>query len=351
MQALVILKSANLLKSIDKSKKMEIASGIHKLNVSMANSPLANLNCYLIEGKTGWTMIDTGFFVPESFDSLRAGLDDLGITFTDIANILVTHIHPDHFGLAGRIKHLSPHTLLLMHRFEAGLIESRYVKFFDLQTKIGVMLERHGVPSFDVSIFKSASMPTLEFVQITFPDQTFFGGEIVSTGIYDLEIIWTPGHAIGHICIYEPKNRLLFSGDHILPIITPNISYHVESGDNPLDDYLHALHKIQNLPVATVLPAHEHIFTDLRGRIYEITEHHGTRKAEILKILEKNTCNAYDISGQLTWNISDSDWESLPALHKRSAVMETIAHLESMRWEHLVERIIEDDLIFYRLQG
>jgi len=333
-----------------KSSEMEIATGIHKLNVSMANSPLANLNCYLIEGKTGWTMIDTGFFIPESFDSLKAGLDDLGITFTDIANILVTHIHPDHFGLAGRIKHLSPNTLLLMHHFEAGLIESRYVKFSDLQAKIGVMLERHGVPSFDASIFKSASMPTLEFVQITFPDRTFFGGEVFSTGIYDLEIIWTPGHTIGHICIYEPKNRLLFSGDHILPIITPNISYHVESGDNPLGDYLCALHKIQNLPVATVLPAHEHIFTDLRGRIDEITQHHATRKTEILKILEKNTCNAYDISGQLTWNISGSDWESLPALHKRSAVMETIAHLESMRWEYLVERLIEDDLIFYCLQ-
>jgi len=330
---------------------MEIASGIHKLNVSMANSPLANLNCYLIEGKTGWTMIDTGFFIPESFDSLKAGLDDLGIAFTDIANMLVTHIHPDHFGLAGRIKHLSPHTLLLMHHFEAGLIESRYVKFSDLQAKIGVMLERHGVPSFDASIFKSASMPTLEFVQITFPDQTFFGGEIFSTGMYDLEIIWTPGHTIGHICIYEPKNRLLFSGDHILPVITPNISYHVESGDNPLGDYLYALHKIQNLPVSTVLPAHEHIFTDLRGRIDEITEHHATRKAEVLKILEKTTSNAYDISGQLTWNISDADWKSLPALHKRSAVMETIAHLESMRWGHLVERIIKDDLIFYGLQG
>jgi glyoxylase-like metal-dependent hydrolase (beta-lactamase superfamily II) len=60
------------LKRFDRSRKMEIAPGIHKLNVSMANSPLANLNCYLIEGKTGWTMIDTGFFIPESFDSLKA---------------------------------------------------------------------------------------------------------------------------------------------------------------------------------------------------------------------------------------------------------------------------------------
>jgi len=83
--------------------------------------------------------------------------------------------------------------------------------------------------------------------------------------------------------------------------------------------------------------------------VYQLCQKGALRKAQILRIFEKNTCNAYDISGQLTWNISDTDWESLPALHKRSAVMEGIAHLESMRWEHLVERIIEDELIFYRL--
>lgn len=329
---------------------MEIVSGIHQIKVSMSNSPLANLNCYLIEGRSGWTMIDTGFHITESFESLKSGLDDIGITFSDIANIIVTHIHPDHFGLAGRIKQLSPQTQLFMHRWESDRIESRYVKFFDLQIQIGSMLERHGVPPFDASKYKSASMPTLEFVRITFPDRTFFGGETISTGMYDLEIIWTPGHAIGHICIYEPKNGLLFSGDHILPVITPNISYHVESGDNPLGDYLNALHKIENLKVSKVLPAHEHIFTDLKGRISEIILHHKKRKEEILKILEQNVCNAYDISGLLSWNIPDSDWESLPALQKRSAVMETISHLQSMRWENLVKQVVKDKLIFYALQ-
>ena len=331
---------------------MEIAQGIYQIKVSMSNSPLANLNCYLIEGSEGWTMIDTGFFIKESFESLKAGLNDLKIDFTDIAAILVTHIHPDHFGLAGRIKQLSPKSRLLMHRWEADLIESRYLKFFDLQVKIGSMLEQHGVPPFDVSIFKFASMPALEYVGITFPDQTLFGGEIISTGFHNLEIIWTPGHTIGHICIYEQKNKLLFSGDHILPIITPNISYHVESGDNPLGDYLYSLQKIENLAVSTVLPAHEHIFENFTGRINEIKEHHRKRKSEITQILEKyGASNAYDISGLLTWNIPDSDWEKLPAWEKRSAVMEAIAHLESMRWEKVVKRMLKDGLIFYSLEN
>ena len=294
-------------------------------------------------------MIDTGFFTQPSFDSLKTGLKNLGIAFTDITTIIITHVHPDHFGLAGRIKQLSPHTQVVMHRWESELIDSRYVHFFDLQEKLGAMLERHGVPHYDVSIFKSASMPTLDFVRATFPDRTFFGGEIISTGIFDLEIIWTPGHSIGHICIYEPQNRILFSGDHVLPVITPNIGYHVESGDDPLGDYLNALHKIKNLPVTKVLPAHQNIFKDLRRRIDAINEHHKKRKNEILEVLKKVPFKAYDISAQLRWNIPDSDWENLPVLQKRIAVMETIAHLESLRWESLIERITRDDIIYYSL--
>ena len=329
---------------------MKVAPGVYQLKVPIPNNPLENLNCYLVEGKEGWLMVDTGWFTPETFDSLKNGLKDLNITLTDISTIVVTHVHPDHFGLAGRIKHVSPGTKLLTHRLEAVLIDSRYIKFSDLQHKMGAMLSRHGVPSLELSAFESSSMPALEFVRITFPDSTLFGGEIISTGIYNLEVIWTPGHSMGHICLYEPKNQLLFSGDHILPTITTNVSYHVESGDNPLGDYLYSLHKLENLPVEKILPAHEDIFKGLRGRITELEEHHNNREAEIQQAILKGFHSAYEISSQITWNIPDLDWDNLPPLHKRIAVMETIAHLECMRWEGKVQRIVEDDFVIFRLQ-
>jgi ribonuclease BN (tRNA processing enzyme) len=88
----------------------------------------------------------------------------------DIATIVVTHIHPDHFGLAGNIKRLSPRAQLLTHRWESDLIESRYIKFAELWNKIGAMLQRHGVPFSNMSALQSASMPALKFVTVTFPD-------------------------------------------------------------------------------------------------------------------------------------------------------------------------------------
>ena len=326
---------------------MEIAPGIHQLKVLIPDNPLGHVNCYLVQGEDGWLMVDTGWFTPDAFNSLESGLKDLGITLTDIASIVITHVHPDHFGLAGRIKQVSPGTRLLTHRWESDLIESRYIRFSELIDKIAVMLERHGVPTGNLSELKSASMPALQFVTVTLPDETLFGGEILSTGVYDLEVIWTPGHSPGHICLYEPQNQLLFSGDHILPTTTPNVSYHVQSGDNPLGDYIGALHKLKSLTVAKVLPGHKHTFTDLRGRIEEIEEHHNQRKADILEVIANRPHNAYEISCQIPWTDNKVSLGQLTALHKRFAVTETIAHLECMRWEGKVQKIVQDDSVSY----
>lgn len=326
---------------------MEIAPGIYQLKVPIPDNPLGHLNAYLVQGENGWLLIDTGWNTPDAFESLEKGLKDLGLVLTDIATIVITHVHPDHFGLAGRIRHLSPKTELLAHRWEAELIESRYIKFSDLQDKMVIMLRRHGVPEAELSALRSASMPALEFVTVTLPDRALYGGEIISTGKYDLEVIWTPGHSPGHICLYEPTNRLLFSGDHILPSITPNVSAHVQSGDNPLGDYLCALQKLRNLQVQKVLPAHEGIFPDLRGRIDEIIDHHGKREAEILETMGKESHNAYEVSSRIAWNVPGLVWDQYPPLQKRFAVTETIAHLERLRWEGKVEKAVRSDRILY----
>lgn len=326
---------------------MKIIDGIYQLKIPIPDNPLGHLNAYLLEGTEGWLMIDTGWFTSDAFASLDTQLRELGLTFHDIRTIIVTHVHPDHFGLAGRIKQLSPRTELITHRWESDLIESRYIKFGGLQDAMSNLMKRNGVPESLLPSLKSASMPTLDFVTITLPDRHLHGGEIISTGKFELEVIWTPGHSPGHICLYEEKNRLLFAGDHILPVITPNISYHAQSGDNPLGDYLYSLQKLQHLPVDKVLPAHQHIFTDLPGRINEILVHHDDRKNEIKGIIQKRPQSAYVIASKLVWNTSEQNWEGFSDHLKRAAVTETLAHLEYMRWEGSVRRITQNNLVIY----
>ncbi len=125
---------------------MEIAPGIYQVKVPIPDNPLGYLHAYLLEGKKGWLIIDTGWNTPDALAALETGLKELGLTLEDIATMIVTHVHPDHFGLAGRIKHTSPKTELLTHRWEADLIESRYIKFSELQDEMAAMLQRQGVP-------------------------------------------------------------------------------------------------------------------------------------------------------------------------------------------------------------
>ena len=109
-------------------------------------------------------------------------------------------------------------------------------------------------------------------------------GMILSVGGYNLQCIETPGHTAGHVCLYEPERKILFSGDHILGDITPNITWYREIG-NPLGSFLKSLKKIAAMSVTMVLPGHRRLFSDCRKRIFELEEHHRRRLAEAYAIL------------------------------------------------------------------
>lgn len=327
---------------------MKITSNIHQIKIPIPDNPLEHINCYIIEGRDGWIMIDSGWYTEEAFNVLLQRLVDLGLALKDISTIIITHIHPDHFGLAGKIKQISPKVRLFMHQWEASMIETRYVKVSELKDKMTLMLQSHGVPPVDSATLESAYLPDLDSILVTFPDLILYGGEIIGTGIYDLEVIWTPGHSPGHICLFEPENGLLFSGDHMLPSITPNVSFNIQSGDNPLGSYLYALNKLKNLSVKKVLPGHEEPFTNFRNRIDQIFHHHDQRKFEVQRAIADKTLNAWEISSQITWN-TPVEWEDLSPLHMRSAVTETIAHLELLRCEGKVRRIHKGTSIFYTI--
>ncbi|MCL5264073.1 MAG: MBL fold metallo-hydrolase [Chloroflexi bacterium] len=324
---------------------MEIVPGVHKLEVPIPNNPLGHLNSYLIQGDKGCLLIDTGWNTEEAFRSLQDQLRALALGLRDISLAVITHVHPDHYGLTGRIKQVSP-VRFAFHLWERAFIESRYIHFDELQQKMGQFFRQHGVPAETAAPLERASLPALDFVTIAWPDEVLYGGEVFTFGEFELEVLWTPGHSPGHVCLYEPSKKLLFSGDHVLPTITPNVSYHLQSGSNPLGDYLHSLNQLKRLPVNLVLPAHEHVFQDVTSRIEEILRHHEERKQQILAIIDAEPKTAYAIATQLSWNVPGK-WQRLDALHQRFAVTEVIAHLESLRMDGEVERFPSDGIIQY----
>ena len=139
------------------------------------------------------------------------------------------------------------------------------------------------------------------------PDLLLDGTETYTTGKHDLKAFWTPGHTPGHLCFFDRAGRMVFTGDHILPVITSNVSVRMTSDGDPLGDYLDSVAKVGELEVDLVLPAHEYHFTDLSGRVEELKHHHAERLDDVLRATGGEPKSAYVIASSVRWDVGD--WE------------------------------------------
>jgi glyoxylase-like metal-dependent hydrolase (beta-lactamase superfamily II) len=330
---------------------MEIVPGIHqlKLPVPMLGDLLA-VNAYLVKGDDGWLLIDTGWNTNQTFSALERQLAEIGVRPQDLRLIVITHFHPDHYGLAGRLVQLSGAGVAL-HLIEKAFIDARYLNMGGLLDETARLLRLHGVPEPELPRLQKASLGVRQFVSPITPDVTLQGGETISHGAFSFKVIWTAGHSPGHICLYDSERKLLISGDHVLPLTFPNVGLHPQSGENPLGNYLKSLSIVEQLDVNLVLPAHEHVFTNLKERVGEIRRHHESRRSAITEVLEDCPGSAYQVSHRIPWIVNGvtMSFAELHPLDKRLAVMSALAHLEPLCDEGEVERIDNNGTLLYNL--
>ena len=327
----------------------EIRTGIYQLRLPIPNNPLGYTNTYLLQGDGEFLLIDTGVNTEEALQSLKNQLDEIGIEVKDISQIIVTHGHGDHYGLAGRLRQLSQAKIML-HYLDENLINSRELNIDEFLRQSEQWLHINGMPANELTIPQAAFIGMRGASTPTLPDITLRGGETISIGIFNLQVLWTPGHSPGHVCLYEPDQKIFFSGDHVLPVITPNISLQPQSNNNPLGDFINSLNLVKQLDVNLVLPAHEQIFTDLKTRTEEIIWHHNLRNSEILEAIKAEPQTAYQISHNITWmpEMGGVSFQDLAPWDKRMAVSETLAHLEAMRVDGRVNKSTSDSIIYYQ---
>ncbi len=322
----------------------ELLSGLYQLKVPIPNSPLGWVLPYLVRGDDGYTLVDSGWNTPEAFAALEDELREVGLTFEDIKRLLVTHVHPDHYGLAGRIKEVCG-AQIIIHQRERDFIRSRYRAPDELLERISAWLTEHGVPREEAADLQLSSMPVRGFVVPVEPHAVVWGGETIDCGLYKFEVYWTPGHSPGHICFYERAQRIILTGDHVLPTITPNVSLHPQQMGNPLGDYLASLQRLEPLAVDDVFPAHEHAFKDLQGRLREIAVHHEQRLGEMLAIVGDGRATGYDVASRVVW--TTGTYQSFSPWLRRAAVSETLAHLEFAVYEGTLRQVREGSIVKY----
>ena len=313
-----------------------VRPGLWSVPVPIPNNPLRYVLVYAFDTDRGPYIVDAGWNTDDAFAALGSGLGQAGFDIADIQGVLVTHIHPDHYGLAGRVREASG-AWVALHPADAALIHDRYEDTTGLLERVGTILRRFGAPAAELESLQNASMPALPFVSTVQPDVLFEDGDRPDVPGWDLTAIWTPGHSPGHLCFWEAGNRLMLSGDHVLPRITPNIPFHPQADADPLGDFLRSLAKVGAYDAAEVLPAHEQRFVGLDRRVAELIEHHEARFAEVLAAIDAGITTAWDIAAQMHWSRS---WDRIEGFMRRAAVGEAVSHLIALEQRGVIREVM-----------
>lgn len=321
----------------DLSAPRQAIAGIHRIELPLPFE-LEKINLYVIALDRGYLLIDCGMDTPRSLAALEAGLREIGIGWRDLRIVLLTHMHPDHIGLSHRLRELSG-AEFLMHEAEAEHLDSLEDEGRRLPY-LHAAYTRGGVPADFLSRMDEAFAFLRQSLHTVAPDHLLKGGERIPSAIGPLTVLSTPGHSPGHVCLYAEDSKSLFSGDHILNEITPNIAWH--PGHDALGDYLASLERIGELDIDRIFPAHGEPFTGHRNWIRETTAHHGERCGQIVAAIAAGARTAHEMVARL-WT------RRLDPIHHHFAVFEVLAHLEYMRRRGRVDATEREGVMEWRV--
>lgn len=348
----------------------EVAPGVYRLQLPIMLPGLGHVNCYALEDERGFALVDPGMPGPDSFHALENRLAQLGATPERVHTVVVTHSHPDHFGGAGRLRLTSEADVVAHTSFStlfdprdddtADLLDARapvvdpdgfdpakFAEYLFGDTEIPDLPARHSpwggqipFPGKDeIEYMRSWDELTKRGFLTPQPSSRLADGEAIRLAGRDWFAVHTPGHTGDHLCLHDPTEGILLSGDHVLPTITPHISGLAASGD-ALAEFFDALELVSRIDgIETVLPAHGNPFADLAGRAHDIRDHHVERLARLKEIAnETGEADVIEFSHQL---FHPKSWGAM-------AESETYAHLEHLRIAGEAESRRDGDRLLYR---
>ncbi len=310
---------------------------------------LGHVNCYVLEDEHGLALIDPGLADGGSHEALVDRLADVGLNIADVHTVVVTHSHFDHYGGLARLRVLDggADIALVTHRGFGDGWRDAYDEILEatelvdrssaddrdeLEVWIDEMLPRLRRP---VPWGGVTDGPPAEFIRFAAdgidpamtlrpPDPTHevSDGDRLLLGGHEWLVIHTPGHADDHICLWNGELGVMFSGDHILPTITPHIGG-LSPDPNPLGSFFESLERMEAFDSTIVLPAHGDPFDDLSGRARAITEHHRER-LNTVETIGDEIGGDQPVSAYMQRLFRERSWGQM-------AASETYAHLEWLR--------------------
>ena len=315
----------------------EVARDVFELRLPIPFED-SHVNVFLFPDGDEADLLDCGMNSEDSLDAIHRALRHLGAR--RLRRLVVTHIHPDHYGAAGVLAGTG-RAGLYMHRLEVPLVHPRYVELERLVEEVHTYLLVNGVPDDEAAVLSNSQRALSQVVTPAEPSVQFDGAEQFGMGRYAMRVEWTPGHSPGHICLYAPAEGFLFSGDHILPDVSPNIGLHPQSTPDPLGDYMAGLRRISRLEPKLAFPAHGRPFTDVGRRIDALITHHERRLHQIAELVGDEEKSAWQVAIEL-WGRRENLYE------KRLALQEALAHLQVLALDGLIAKRVRPGSVRWR---
>ena len=344
----------------------EVAPRILRSQLPISLPGLGHVNMYLLEDERGVAVVDPGLPGPQSWRALVDRLKRAGYKPKHVHTVIVTHSHPDHFGGAGRLRDTYGAEVISHRSFrtwfdpaeEDGVDDAPEEPDADQQSTPargsttatppwGRAMPWRTDATFTPPLNRRLKLGLYRrvlkrFMRTPSPTRRVDDAEVITLAGREWVSLHTPGHTDDHLCLFDPAEGVVLSGDHVLPTITPHISGLV-AGADPLTEFFRSLEKVAALDGVTLaLPAHGHPFADLAGRAKAIRTHHEER-LEILRgaAIDLGSGTVEELSQRL---FAPRSWGQM-------AESETYAHLEHLR--AIGEADVRDDggTLRYHLVG
>ena len=324
---------------------IEVAPNVLRAQLPIEMPGLGHVNMYVLEDAEGFAVVDPGLPGDDSWSAVVDRLDKANAPMARVHTVVVTHSHPDHFGNAMRLVEATEADFLTHSAFRWWATECDHVDdvddedltFYDWSSETTPW----GGEGYGSNAMRNRFASAGVWMDPT-PTRRVRHGEVVRLAGRDMFAFHTPGHTIDHLCLHDPEGGVLFSGDHVLPTITPHIAG-TSNGRDPLAHFFTSLDRTAALEgVTQVLPAHGQPFADLAGRCDAIKDHHGDRIERLREICQSlGPATVMDVSRHL---FQERNWGPM-------AESETFAHLEHLRLLGEVERSEDGAAFVYRLSA
>ncbi|GKU75758.1 MBL fold metallo-hydrolase [Paenibacillus sp. L3-i20] len=299
------------------------------------------INSYVIPEQEGYTIIDPGLRTVEAIELWDKVLQQYNIQWNSIARIVLTHQHPDHYGLAGYMQMKSGCSVYISKRSHQYALRL-WGEESDYPAALRELYLEHGMPA---HVMDSIADNLASFIEKVSPHPKVSyieAGESIMLGGVSWVLIDAPGHAFGGLCFYQIEWGWMICGDQVLPRITPNVSVVPGEERDPLAAFLQSLEELKSYEVKLALPGHRDPFTDFQGRIIELQAHHARRLKGMVEQLSEQPRNAFDLCESLFGGRLRDNPHNL-----RFAMSETLAHLFHLEEQGLVHSKRIDDLLIF----